>query len=186
MDTLSETLRRALAGYAGEMLNGYSYLTTNADGTVFAIVGLGFIGDRRFVDTSLVARLEGNTIIIEHDVNNKPLVDALLADGIPHSQIILAYAGEPVALTPDPTNAEQLVLPDAGKTHQHQRMYVAVIGPAQPATTGTPDANASTPTTTAGGSPNTAASSAAAMAAVLAGAGLLGIGGLQRRRRLLR
>lgn len=96
MDTLSETLRRTLAGYAGEMLNGYSYLTTNADGTVFVVVGMGFIGDQRFVDTSLVARLERNTVVIERDVNNKPLVDALLAAEIPRSQIILAYAGEPV------------------------------------------------------------------------------------------
>lgn len=94
MDTLGETLQRVLAGYAGEMLNGYSYLTTDADGTVFAIIGLGYIGEERFVDTSLVVRREGNTIVIERDVNNKPLIDALLAAGIPRSQIILAYTGE--------------------------------------------------------------------------------------------
>ena len=94
MDTLTETLRRAVAGYAGEMLNGYSYLTTNADQTVFVIVGLGYIGDRHFVDTSLVARVERDSIVIECDVNNKPLVDALLEVGVPRSQIILAYAGE--------------------------------------------------------------------------------------------
>ena len=94
MDTLTETLRRAVAGYAGEMLNGYSYLTTNADQTVFVIVGLGYVGDRHFVDTSLVARVERDSIIIECDVNNKPLVDALLEAGVSRSQIILAYAGE--------------------------------------------------------------------------------------------
>jgi XisI protein len=94
MDTLSETLQRVLTGYAGEMLNGHSYLTTNADGTVVVIIGLGYIGDRHFVDTSLVARLARNTIVIEHDVNNKPLIDALLAAGIPRDQIVLAYAGE--------------------------------------------------------------------------------------------
>jgi XisI protein len=94
MDTLSETLQRLLAGYAGDMLNGYSYLTTNADRTVFAIIGLGYIGDRHFVDTSLIARLARNTVVIEHDVNNKPLIEALLAVGIPRNQIILAYAGE--------------------------------------------------------------------------------------------
>jgi hypothetical protein len=35
-------------------------------------------------------------IIIERDINNKPLVDALVQNGIPREQIILAYAGEPV------------------------------------------------------------------------------------------
>lgn len=94
MDTLSETLHRVLTGYAGEMLNGYSYLTTNADRTVFGIISLGYIGDQHFVDTSLVARLARNTIVIEHDVNNKPLIEALLAAGILRDQIILAYAGE--------------------------------------------------------------------------------------------
>jgi hypothetical protein len=94
MDTLSETLQRVLTEYAGEMLNGYSYLTTDAGGTIFGIIGLGYIGDRHFVDTSLIARLAGNTIVIEHDVNNKPLIEALLAAGIPRDRIILAYAGE--------------------------------------------------------------------------------------------
>ena len=76
------------------MLNGYSFLTTSADANVFVIVGLGYIGDKHFVDTSLVARLAGKTIIIEYDVNNKPLIEALLAAGVPRSQIVLAYAGE--------------------------------------------------------------------------------------------
>ena len=94
MNTLSETLQRVLAGYAGEMLNGHSYLTANEDGTVFVIIGLGYIGDRHFVDTSLVARLMRTAIVIEYDVNNKPVVDALVAAGIPRNQIVLAYAGE--------------------------------------------------------------------------------------------
>ena len=94
MDTMRETLQRVLTGYAGEMLNGHSYLTTNADGTVFVIIGLGYIGDQQFVDTSLVARLVGGTIVIEHDVNNKPLIEALLVAGIPRDRIALAYAGE--------------------------------------------------------------------------------------------
>lgn len=96
MDTVSETLQRVLAGYAGEMLNGYSYLTTNGDGTVFAMIGVGYIGEQCVVDISLIVRLERTTIVIERDVNNKPLVDALVADGIARSQIVPAYAGEPV------------------------------------------------------------------------------------------
>jgi hypothetical protein len=41
-----------------------------------------------------VARLVGDRIIIERDVNDKPLVDALVEAGVPHGQIVLAYAGE--------------------------------------------------------------------------------------------
>ena len=94
MDTLRETLQGVLAGYAGEMLNGYSYLTVNVDRTVFVIVGLGYAGDKHFVDTSLVARVADASIVIDYDINNKPLIEALLAAGVPRSQIVLAYAGE--------------------------------------------------------------------------------------------
>lgn len=81
------------------MLNGLSYPTVNADRTVFVVVGLGYIGDRHFVDTSAAARLTQSTIVIEYDVNNKPLLDALLAAGIARNQIVLAYAGESVNVT---------------------------------------------------------------------------------------
>lgn len=94
MDTMNETLQRVLTGYAGEMLNGHSYLTTNADGTVFVIIGIGYVGDQQFVDTSLVARLAGGSIVIEHDVSNKPLIEARLVAGIPRDRTVLAYAGE--------------------------------------------------------------------------------------------
>jgi hypothetical protein len=83
-----------LQGYAGKALNGFSYLTTNANGDVFTIVSVARFGDERIVDTGLVARLSGDKIVVEHDVNDKPLVDALMQAGISRNQIILAYMGE--------------------------------------------------------------------------------------------
>ncbi len=44
----------------------------------------------------LVARVAGDRIIIERDVNDKPLVDALVQAGVPRHSIVLAYAGESV------------------------------------------------------------------------------------------
>ena len=96
MDRLSDTLRKVLEGYTGEALNGYSYLTESKDGTVFSVVSVGYLPDKRIVDAGLIVRLLEDRILIERDVNNKPLVDALLEAGIPREQIILAYAGEPV------------------------------------------------------------------------------------------
>jgi hypothetical protein len=57
---------------------------------------VGHVRDQRIVDTGLVVRLIGEKVIIERDVNDKPLVDALLQAGIPRGQIVLAYAGESV------------------------------------------------------------------------------------------
>jgi hypothetical protein len=94
MDTLSETLEAVMAGYAGQDLNGYSFLTGSADRHVFTVVSVGTIRGRHFADTSLVARVTNDRIVIDHDVNDKPLVDALVAAGIPRQQIVLSYAGE--------------------------------------------------------------------------------------------
>ncbi len=96
MNHLMDKLRKTLAGYTGEALNGYSYLTESKDGTAFTVVSVGYLPDKRIVDAGLIVRLLDDHIIIEHDVNNKPLVDALLQRGVPRDQIILAYAGEPV------------------------------------------------------------------------------------------
>ena len=96
MDRLIDTLRSVLAGYTGEALNGYSYLTESSDSTVFTVVSVGDLPGKRIVDAGLIVRVVGERIIIERDVNDKPLVDALLQAHVPRQQIVLAYAGEPV------------------------------------------------------------------------------------------
>lgn len=96
MDSLTETVRQVMLGYSGEALNGYSYLTSSADEDVFTVISVGKVHGERIVNTALVVRLVHNQIIIERDINSKPLVDALVQAGISREQIILAYAGEPV------------------------------------------------------------------------------------------
>ena len=96
MDRLIDTLRNVLESYTGDALNGYSYLTESKDGKAFTVVSVGYLPDKRIVDAGLIVRLVGTRIIIERDVNDKPLVEALLAANIPRQQIVLAYAGEPV------------------------------------------------------------------------------------------
>ena len=96
MNILKDTLRKVIDCYAGKALNGHSYLTVSPDEQIFTVVAVGKIKGERFVNVGLVVRLIGERIVIERDVNDKPLVDALLQAGIPRSQIVLAYAGEPV------------------------------------------------------------------------------------------
>lgn len=94
MASLKETLIHVLQGYTGEALNGSSVLTISPDETLFTVISIGQVRDQRVVDTGLVVRYVDQTIIIEHDVNDKPLVDALEQAGIPRRQIVLAYRGE--------------------------------------------------------------------------------------------
>ncbi|SRR5258708_36164541 len=94
MDTLKDVLHSVMRAYARNGLNSKSYLTHNDDNTILSIVTITHDKNTSFM--SLLVRLLGETIVIERDQNDKPLVDALLQSGVPRSQIILAYAGEPV------------------------------------------------------------------------------------------
>lgn len=55
---------------------------------------LSSLGGQHIVDTGLVVLIKGDKVIIERDVNDRPLVDVLIAAGIPRDRIVLAYAGE--------------------------------------------------------------------------------------------
>ncbi|MEP7284354.1 MAG: element excision factor XisI family protein [Chloroflexota bacterium] len=99
MDRLREMLIAVLEAYTGTAYNGYSYLTSSADQHHFVVTSIGTVQGKRIVNIGLVVQLSDDTIIIDHDINNKPLVDALVQAGIPRTQIILAYAGEPVPET---------------------------------------------------------------------------------------
>jgi hypothetical protein len=94
VDTLKETVRTVMMGYARKGLNSHGYLIHSDDNTILSVVTVPTGKASSFV--SLLARILGETIIIERDQNDKPLVDALVQAGIPRTQIILAYAGEPV------------------------------------------------------------------------------------------
>jgi len=96
MDRLTDLLKACLEGYTGRALNGYSYLASSADDRKHTVISVGQLPDKRIVDASLIVHVVGDRIIIERDVNDRPLVDALQQAGIERQQIVLAYAGEPV------------------------------------------------------------------------------------------
>jgi hypothetical protein len=99
MASLKQTVHEVVAGYAGKVLNGYSYLTQSEDGLVYTVVDVARIQGKHVSGVSLVVRIAGEFIIVERDQNDKTVLDALLQAGIPRNQIILAYAGEPVPET---------------------------------------------------------------------------------------
>ena len=45
-----------------------------------------------------MTRIEGDHIIIEADTTDRPLDDALVAAGVPRSQIVLAYRDEATSI----------------------------------------------------------------------------------------
>ena len=89
--TLEQILIEEMQKYAGEGLNAYSYLTENDAEKLYTIVDIANVRGKRIIGTVLVARILDETIVIELDHNNKLLVDALKARGVPESQLVLAY-----------------------------------------------------------------------------------------------
>lgn len=94
MDRLINVLKESLEGYAGRALNGYSYLTNSADNCNYTLISVGYLPDKRIVDASLIVRIVGEQIVIERDVNDRPLIDVLLQAGIKRDEVVLAYNGE--------------------------------------------------------------------------------------------
>lgn len=45
-------------------------------------------------NVTVMARVVGDHVIVEHDITDRPLYKELMRSGIPREQIILAYAGE--------------------------------------------------------------------------------------------
>src|SRR5690242_20128198 len=96
MDTLKTVVQREIEAYTGRGLNGYAYLIANPEQQAFTVVSVGYIDGQRIVSADLIVRLIADSVIIERDDNDAPLVDALVQAGVPREKIILAYAGEPV------------------------------------------------------------------------------------------
>jgi hypothetical protein len=83
-----------MKGYAKYGLNGRGFFAPTEDENLFAVVYLGKTPHERIADAGLMARIFNDKIVIELDINDKMLVDALLQAGVPRDQIVLAYAGE--------------------------------------------------------------------------------------------
>ncbi len=64
MDNTHAVLIQELEKYASKAFNGYSYLTSDSDGTHFVITSVGHIRGRGVVNTA---------IIIHRDIFDKPL-----------------------------------------------------------------------------------------------------------------
>lgn len=92
--TLTAILKETIIRYAKPAFNGYTFLTSNPDETRFVITGIGHIQKIRIVNAAIVVQIVENIVVIEQDINDKPLVDDLLDAGVPRSQIVLAYIGE--------------------------------------------------------------------------------------------
>lgn len=83
-------VQHEVAEYAAESPNSTAYYVENLTDLVFAVL---VVPDRNPQKSTIMvmARIEGENVVIETDKTDRPLSEALLQAGIPQGQIVLAY-----------------------------------------------------------------------------------------------
>jgi hypothetical protein len=103
MAGLTTIVRQEVEKYAGNG-RGYQlrlYSISDELKQRYTVVSVDTSPKQRGSAIVVLARVSGNMVIIEHDTTNKPLLNALIQQGIPRQQIVLAYQGEPVPVLTD-------------------------------------------------------------------------------------
>lgn len=88
--TLAEKVRVAVDGYAGNGVNTSLYYVENPDQQVFCVV-VPYQRKYGGADMAIMVHIEGDLVIVDVDKTNKPVAGALEQEGIPRSQIRLAW-----------------------------------------------------------------------------------------------
>jgi hypothetical protein len=96
MGSLKAILKQEISWYATGGFNVQTYLLSDEIQVVYAVLVVDTPIRYDPVGVVVMARIEGDKIIIEEDLTDKPLAQRLIAAGIPPEQIIRAYAGESI------------------------------------------------------------------------------------------
>jgi hypothetical protein len=59
------------------------------------VVSIGYVPDKRIIDTGLIVCVIENRIVIERDANDQPLVDALMQANIPRQYNVRPMPANP-------------------------------------------------------------------------------------------
>jgi hypothetical protein len=94
MVELKEIVKDTLLEYVGTGFDNRSFPLSNEEEQIYAVNIIDTPVRKRRAGVVVIARIEGDKVIIEEDLTDRPLVDALVRAGIPREKIVLAYAGE--------------------------------------------------------------------------------------------
>jgi XisI protein len=93
--SLAEMTRHEVDQYAGYSDQSTLYSVLDDTHQIYAVVDVPHWPRTYRAEIVVLARVAGEYVVIEEDVTDKPLVDALMINAnIPRKNIVLAYAGE--------------------------------------------------------------------------------------------
>ena len=94
IENLSAIVRREVEAYVSPSPNATLYFLENSLDRLYATVSIP--RRQQQVRVVVMARVVGDRVIIEEDITDRPLYEALQHAGIPRERIILAYEGEAI------------------------------------------------------------------------------------------
>jgi hypothetical protein len=102
MATLLEMVRDEVQAYTTKGMTSKAFALLDDEHQIYAVNTIGYPIRKRPANVMVMARVVDEMVIIEEDRTDRPLVEALLARGIPRQQIVLAYIGESAPATTTP------------------------------------------------------------------------------------
>ena len=98
MDYVKRIVRREVQKYAadGRGANILLFAILDDEQGIYAVNAVDYPERRDLASVVILARVAKNMVVIEEDMTDKKLVDALEQAGVIRDQIILAYEGEPL------------------------------------------------------------------------------------------
>lgn len=92
MASLVDVVKEVVFSYASGGLNLRTYPLSNEDLQIYAVNVIDWPERHHPAAVVVLARIEGDQVIIEEDLTDRPLVEALVSAGVPREQITLKYA----------------------------------------------------------------------------------------------
>jgi hypothetical protein len=96
-DKLTELVQHLMEDYAGEGIKSYSYIMSNHENQMYAVVEVPDMPRQFDIAVVLMVRVREDKILIETDIHDRPFWKQLVKAGISRESIVLVYAGENVA-----------------------------------------------------------------------------------------
>src|SRR5947209_1237987 len=97
MASLTDVVKEVVFSYATAGLKLRTFALSNEEQAIYGVIVTDWPERHRPAGVVILTRIEGDQVIIEEDLTDRPLVEALVSAGIPREQIVLKYAEESAA-----------------------------------------------------------------------------------------
>jgi len=91
---ISLTVEREVERYAGRSWKAATYAVSDRQRQIYSVVVVPDLPRSFPARIVVMARVVGDTVMIDEDTTDRPLYEELLRAGIPREKIVLLYAGE--------------------------------------------------------------------------------------------